>query len=313
MVASTQARGRTNFTVSIEAATGVTTGISAADRATTIQAAVKKNACADDIVLPGHIFPLQAQKGGVLARAGHTEAGVDLPRLAGLESAGVICEIMNEDGTMARLPQLQAFARLHKLKMGTIADLISYRLQHEATINRVSETNVSTAFGAFKMIAYRDEVDSLTHVALVRGEMSAQEPVLVRVHVQQNLLDSFTTDHRAGSWSLHEALQTVAQTGRGVVVVLHQPENPDALPGHLRAVAQKSAGTAQAFTRLPQRDVLRTYGLGCQILRDLGLREICVLGHAARAPAMSGFGLHIADYISTPAEAESHLKRAQKS
>ena len=196
MVSDTQHRRTTNFTVSIEAAEGVTTGISAADRARTIQAAVKKSAKPTDIVQPGHIFPLMAQRGGVLARAGHTEAGVDLARLAGLEPASVICEIMNEDGTMARLPELEQFAGQHGLKIGTIADLIRYRMEHESTIQRVGECTLPTDFGDFRVLAYHDDIGNAVHLALVRGRIGHEQPTLVRVHVQESLLDLFTDVHR---------------------------------------------------------------------------------------------------------------------
>ena len=214
----------TNFTVSIEAAHGVTTGISAADRATTVHAAVKPNAGPRDVVQPGHIFPLMAQRGGVLARAGHTEAGIDLPRLAGLEPASVICEILNEDGGMARLPQLEVFAREHNLKIGTIADLIRYRMENESTVQRVSECHMPTEFGEFRVVAYHDDIGDAAHLALVRGKVARDQPTLVRVHVQSSLLDLFSTAHRGGSWTLRAALARVAQEGKGVVVVLHQHE-----------------------------------------------------------------------------------------
>ena len=234
MVSDTHHRRVTNFTVSIEAAEGVTTGISAADRARTIQAAVKSGAMPSDIVQPGHIFPLMAQRGGVLARAGHTEAGVDLARLAGLEPASVICEIMNEDGTMARLPELEEFAKRHELKIGTIADLIRYRTEHESTIQRVGECLMPTEFGDFRVVAFHDDIGDAVHLALVRGDIHRDRPVLVRVHVQESLLDLVTTAHRAGSWTLHEALAHVTEEGAGVVVILQQEEKPADLVQRIR-------------------------------------------------------------------------------
>jgi 3,4-dihydroxy 2-butanone 4-phosphate synthase/GTP cyclohydrolase II len=283
----------TAFTVSIEAAHGVTTGISAADRATTIQVAVKADARPADIVTPGHVFPLKAQQGGVLARAGHTEAGCDLARLAGAEPAAMICEIMNEDGTMARLPELIEFARIHQLKIGTIADLIRYRMEHEATIQRVGETRLPTEHGKFRLVAYHDDIGDAVHLALVKGEIRKDQPALVRVHVQESLLDLFTDVHRAGPWTLHRALARVAQEQEGVVVILQQEETPADL---VTRIQHLNAQTHAAETH-PSRQVMRTYGLGSQILADLGVGKMRVLGHAMKAPGLSGFGLEIIEHI----------------
>jgi 3,4-dihydroxy 2-butanone 4-phosphate synthase/GTP cyclohydrolase II len=285
----------TAFTVSIEAAQGVTTGISAADRATTIQVAVNPDAKPSDIVTPGHVFPLRAQKGGVLARAGHTEAGCDLARLAGLEPAAVICEIMNEDGTMARLPELREFARQHKLKIGTIADLIHYRMENESTVQRVGEWDMPTDFGDFRVVAYHDDIGDAVHLALIRGALDAGKPALVRVHVQQSLLDLFTDVHRPGTWSLRAALKRVASDGHGVVVILQQEESPAELVQRLRGLQGQGEGIELSSGQ--GRAEMRTYGLGSQILADLGIRKMRVLGHAMKVPAMSGFGLEISEYV----------------
>ncbi len=299
----------TNFTVSIEAAQGVTTGISAADRATTVHAAVKPNAGPRDLVQPGHIFPLMAQRGGVLARAGHTEAGIDLPRLAGLMPASVICEILDEDGGMARLPQLEVFAREHGLKIGTIADLIRYRMENESTVQRVSECHMPTEFGEFRVVAYHDDIGDAAHLALVRGELTRDQPTLVRVHVQSSLLDLFSTAHRGGSWTLRAALARVAQEGRGVVVVLHQHEPAADLLKQVEHFHLQEQGMESAGKRCQQE--LRTYGLGSQILADLGVGKMRVLSNPVKAPGMSGFGLEIVEYISAIAP-EQDIPRALK-
>jgi 3,4-dihydroxy 2-butanone 4-phosphate synthase/GTP cyclohydrolase II len=289
----------TAFTVSIEAAHGVTTGISAADRATTIRAAVRADAKPSDIVTPGHVFPLMARKGGVLARAGHTEAGVDLARLAGVAPASVICEIMNEDGTMSRLPQLEEFAAVHGLKIGTIADLIRYRLENERTIQRVGETTMPTEFGDFRVISYHDDIGDAVHLALVRGDIRREWPTLVRVHVQESLLDLFTTAHRAGTWTLHEALERVAAEGSGVAVILQQAETPADLARRLERF-QRAPERTESVSTEAERTVMRTYGLGSQILADLGVGKMRVLGHSARTPGLSGFGLEVSEYIEGP-------------
>ncbi|MDH5512666.1 MAG: bifunctional 3,4-dihydroxy-2-butanone-4-phosphate synthase/GTP cyclohydrolase II, partial [Gammaproteobacteria bacterium] len=283
MVNDTHHRRATNFTVSIEAAEGVTTGISAADRARTIQSAVRKDAKPADLVQPGHVFPLMAQRGGVLARAGHTEAGVDLARLAGLEPASVICEIMNEDGTMARQPELETFARQHRLKIGTIADLIRYRMEHESTIQRVGECVMPTEFGDFRVIAYHDDIGDSVHLALVKGKIRRGQPTPVRVHVQESLLDLVSTAHRAGSWSLHEALAHVAGEGNGVVVILQQEEKPAGLVQRIRHFQEQGKALESSVAKRGHEE-MRTYGLGSQIIADLGVTRMRVLGHAMKAP-----------------------------
>jgi 3,4-dihydroxy 2-butanone 4-phosphate synthase/GTP cyclohydrolase II len=307
MVNDTQYQRTTNFTISIEAAEDVTTGISAADRATTIQAAVKKDAKPADIVTPGHVFPLMAQQGGVLTRAGHTEAGVDLARLAGAEPASVICEIMNEDGTMARLPELLEFSRKHKLKIGTIADLIRYRLENESTVERVAEGKVPTPFGEFCVIAYHDGIHGDMHLALVKGDIDPDKPTLVRVHVQESLLDLFTTAHRPGSYSLSAALSHVAKEGAGVVVVLREEESANDLSARIAHFSSNAEDTERRKTPGGSK-VLRTYGLGSQILADLGVRKLRVLGHKLKVPAMSGFGLEITEYVEDVSDDKTKKK-----
>lgn len=296
MVNSNQRRNKTRFTLSIEAAEGVTTGISASDRATTIHAATRKSAKPSDVVTPGHIFPVMAQRGGVLARAGHTEAGVDLALLAGLEPASVICEIMNEDGSMARLPELEKFADKHDLKIGTIADLISYRMENESTIQRMARATVATEFGKFRVTAYHDSISDHVHLALVKGKIVRDIPTLVRVHVQGSLLDLFTDAHRAGHWTLHAALKRVAQEGNGVVVILDHAESGENLLQRIQSF-ERQGESLEAPVKKRQQEELRTYGLGSQVLAELGVGKMRVLGQIMKAPAMSGFGLEIVEYI----------------
>ena len=305
MVSDNGSRHSTNFTVSIEAAEGVTTGISAADRATTVRAAVKPDAGPADIVQPGHIFPLMAQRGGVLERAGHTEAGVDLPRLAGLAPASVICEILNEDGSMARQPELEAFAREHGLKIGTIADLIRYRMENESTVQRVAECHMPTDFGEFRAIAYHDDIGDLVHLALVKGDIARDRPTLVRVHVQASLMDAISASHRSGSWTLHGALRRVAREGAGVVVVLDQESSADDMIRQIRHFHRQEQGIELPARR--QQQALRTYGLGSQILADLGVSRMRVLSNPVKTPGLSGFGLEIVEYLS-PEEPGAELR-----
>ncbi|MWV11883.1 3,4-dihydroxy-2-butanone-4-phosphate synthase [Pseudomonas sp. R-28-1W-6] len=282
----------TKFTVSIEAAEGVTTGISAADRARTVQAAVAKHAVADDIVSPGHIFPLMAQPGGVLARAGHTEAACDLARMAGFEPSGVICEIMNDDGTMARRPELEVFAAEHNLKIGTIADLIHYRLIHERTVQRVSEQKIDSELGQFNLVSYRDALDDSVHMALTLGSICAETPTLVRVHNADPLRDLFLVK-QAGRWSLRAAMAEVAKAGSGVVLLLGNPINGPELLAQL----ERSQG---AESKSVSPTTYSTVGAGSQILRDLGVRKMRLLSSPMKFNAISGFDLEVVEYL--PAE-----------
>jgi 3,4-dihydroxy 2-butanone 4-phosphate synthase/GTP cyclohydrolase II len=283
---------RTAFTVSIEAAEGVTTGISAFDRAHTVRTAVKKDARADDLVQPGHIFPLMAQPGGVLTRAGHTEAGCDLARLAGLEPTAVIVEILNEDGTMARRPDLEKFAREHGLKIGTIADLIRYRLQNEHTIERVAEAPLQTEFGEFRLVTYQDSVDNTVHLAMVRGTPDPQQPTLVRVHIRNTLSDVLGAEHPNFGWPLRRALHRIAEEGAGIVVLLRKPESPREL---VQQIVNLTA--APQDEHIDDGHVLRTYGIGAQILSDLGVRKMRVLSAPKRMHAISGFDLEVVEYV----------------
>lgn len=291
MVNDNQSPHRTAFTVSIEAATGVTTGISAADRARTISVAVAADATPQDLVQPGHIFPLQAQPGGVLARAGHTEAGCDLAQLAGLEPAAVICEILKDDGSMARLPDLVAFAQSHGLKIGTIADLIKYRSANESLVTRISSRPIQTAFGAFTLHVYEDRAAHQPHLALVKGSPAADRECLVRVHEPFTVLDAIDMDSLSHSWSLAQALEAVSRHGEGVVVLLNCAPGADVLFAKLtRSAAPSIAGAGAASHQL------RNYGLGAAILRDVGVGKMLVLSQPRKMPSMTGFGLEVTGY-----------------
>ncbi|WP_439887383.1 bifunctional 3,4-dihydroxy-2-butanone-4-phosphate synthase/GTP cyclohydrolase II [Pseudomonas sp. MBLB4123] len=279
----------TKFTVSIEAAEGVTTGISAADRARTVQAAAAKNAKADDIVSPGHIFPLMAQPGGVLARAGHTEAACDLARMGGFEPSGVICEIMNDDGTMARRPELEEFAAEHGIKIGTIADLIHYRLIHERTVERISEQELDTELGHFNLVTYRDAVEGDVHMALTLGSISPEEPTLVRVHNMDPLRDLFMVKQE-GRWSLRAAMAEVAKAGSGVVLLLGNPLTGPDLLAHLERQLGHEHRAANPTT-------YSTVGAGSQILRDLGVRQMRLMSSPMKFNAISGFDLEVVEYL----------------
>lgn len=284
---------RTNFTVSIEAAEGVTTGISAYDRAHTIRAAVAAGARPEDLRQPGHIFPLMAQPGGVLSRAGHTEAGCDLARLAGLEPAAVIVEILNEDGTMARLPDLVKFAVEHSIKIGTIADLIRYRLEKERSVERIAERDIQTEFGAFRLFCYEDHVNSTVHLALVRGNPAGQQAPLVRVHLEETVRDLIGVVEDKHSWSLRGAMQRVASEGSGIIVLLRPDESPLEIAEAVRTSDRASHATDPARGA----QVLRTYGIGAQILRDLGVRNMRVLSAPKQMHGLSAFGLEVAEYV----------------
>jgi len=286
----------TNFTVSIEAAEGVTTGISAADRAKTIQVAVARNAKPSDIVQPGHIFPLKAQKGGVLMRAGHTEAGCDLAQLAGLTPAAVICEIMKDDGTMARLPDLMEFAREHGLKIGTIADLIHYRSQNESIIERVAQRTMQTAYGAFEAIAYRDRPSGGAHLALVHGEFKRELETLVRVHQPVSILDLLETQATTHSWNVASAMAAIKASERGVMVLLNCEESAEQMFSQFAALNMPDRKPLPREARMD----LRTYGIGAQILKDLGVGKMKLLATPRKMPSMIGFDLEVVGYQDRP-------------
>lgn len=295
MVRENQDSLSTNFTVSIEAAAGITTGISAADRAVTVQAAVKADAKPTDVVTPGHIFPLMARAGGVLTRAGHTEAGCDLARLAGFEPASVIVEVMNEDGTMARRADLEVFAKEHNIKLGTIADLIEYRLKNEKTVERVSECKLPTDLGDFNLIAYEDSLDFKAHFALVYGKVDYSQPVLVRVHLQDTLCDAFGSRRAECGWSLQNAMQQVAQAGAGIIVVLRKNEEAAELLDKISHYQMADRGIEVPDNKV--EDDAKTFGLGAQILADLGAKQLKVIGSRWKLNALSGFGLEVVEYI----------------
>ena len=281
----------TAFTVSIEAAEGVTTGISAADRARTVQVAVAPNAQAVDLVQPGHIFPLQAVEGGVLMRAGHTEAGCDLAGMAGCSPAAVICEIMKDDGTMARLPDLQMFAAEHGLKIGTIADLIEHRSRHESLVKKLGTRTMNTAFGEFSVTAFSDEPSGALHLALVKGQWKPEDSIAVRVHEPLSVLDALEVGRAMHSWSLEASLRHIAQAGAGVAVLLNCGESA----AQLLAQFEGTARSAQAPER--GRMDLRTYGVGAQILRECGVLKMQLMGNPRRMPSMTGYGLEITGYL----------------
>ena len=289
MVANNRSQLGTNFTVSIEAARGVTTGISAADRARTVQAAVKREARPEDLVQPGHIFPLMAQKGGVLVRAGHTEAGCDLAQLAGLVPAAVICEVLRDDGEMARLPDLLDFAARYGLKVGTISDLIHYRGRTESLVMRVAERPVDTPCGRFRIVAYSDLTANEVHLALVKGDVTPGKEILVRVHEPLSVMDLLDAASHTHSWNLNEALRTVAAAGSGVIVLLHRSETGQALLSRLQM--------AQSDPATPPKMDLRTYGIGAQILKDLGVTKMKLMAMPRKMPSMAGFDLEVSGYL----------------
>jgi 3,4-dihydroxy 2-butanone 4-phosphate synthase/GTP cyclohydrolase II len=286
----------TNFTVSIEAAEGVTTGISAADRARTIQVAVAKHAKPSDIVQPGHVFPVKAQKGGVLLRAGHTEAGCDFAELAGLMPAAVICEIMKDDGTMARLPDLIEFAREHGLKIGTIADLIHYRSQHESIVERIAERAMQTVHGAFNAIIYRDKPSGGAHLALVHGDIAPQFETLVRVHQPVSILDLLETQATTHSWNMASAMAAIKASERGAMVLLNCEGSAEQMFAHFAALNKTDAPLKPHGARMD----LRTYGIGAQILKDIGVRRMKLMASPRKMPSMAGFDLEIVGYQTKP-------------
>ena len=316
MVSRNSARFACNFTVSIEAAKGVTTGISAYDRALTIQAAVGVDAKPDDLVTPGHIFPIKAQAGGVLTRAGHTEAGVDMARLCGYEPSSVICEILKDDGNMARLPDLIEYSRKHGLKIGTIADLISYRLKNNPTVRRVSENYLDLKQGRFRSFVYHDVEKGGTHLALVKGEIVPGRVMPVRVHIHRGLLDVVLSPSSPWSWTLENAIQAISGLEAGVIVILSYNENLEELVSRISLHGDKIA--------VKSRDVesteinrhhdshprnLRMLGAGGQILADLHVNRILALGRKKKAHGLSGFGLEVLDYVETPQQLKNWNER----
>jgi 3,4-dihydroxy 2-butanone 4-phosphate synthase/GTP cyclohydrolase II len=295
MVSDTDRHHATNFTISIEAAEGITTGISAHDRARTIQAAVAPGAKPENLSQPGHIFPIMAQPGGVLTRAGHTEAGCDLARLAGLEPAAAIVEILKEDGSMARRPDLEKFAKAHGIKIGTIADLIRYRLDTEQNVERIAEEVIQTEHGDFTMICYDDHVNRAVHVALVKGDLGSVDTPLVRVHIQDTLGDVIGVQSRSLGWPLSSAIERIGKEEVGAIVLLRDQESSRNFMDSVETLGQHRD---ELEKRRSGDEVLRTYGIGAQILRDLGLSKIRVLSAPKHMYAISGFDLEITEYVS---------------
>ncbi|WP_289118093.1 bifunctional 3,4-dihydroxy-2-butanone-4-phosphate synthase/GTP cyclohydrolase II [uncultured Idiomarina sp.] len=293
MVRENGAQFSTNFTVSIEAAEGVSTGISAADRACTVQAAIAKDAKPSDIVQPGHIFPIKARAGGVLTRAGHTEAGCDFARLAGLEPSSVIVEILNEDGTMARRPDLEKFAKEHKLKIGTIADLIEYRNLNESIIKRIAKRRLPTQYGDFDLLTYKDSISENLHYALTKGDIDRDKPALVRVHVHNAFADLLQFDCSASkSWSFPSAMEKIAKEG-GILAIISSNE----FSGSLVTTVQRFENASTLVDYKEQN--IRNIGLGSQILSDLGVESIRLMSVPKKYPALSGFGLKITEFVGT--------------
>ncbi|HEX2565727.1 MAG TPA: bifunctional 3,4-dihydroxy-2-butanone-4-phosphate synthase/GTP cyclohydrolase II [Burkholderiales bacterium] len=291
MVEQNRSRHGTNFTVSIEAAEGISTGISAHDRALTIKVAASADAGPEDIVQPGHVFPLIAHPGGVLVRAGHTEACCDLARLAGLSPAAVLCEIMRDDGTMARMPDLLEFAAQHRLKIGTIADLIEYRSRNESLVQRAAERNIATAWGTFHLVSYRDLALGAVHLALVLGKMNPRDEVLVRVHEPLSVIDLLDAGQGTHSWGVGEALGAIRDAGRGVMLLLNCSETSEALEARLSDSRLPRAGRGMD---------LRLYGIGAQILRELGVGRMRLMAAPRKMPSMAGFGLEVTGYADFP-------------
>ena len=294
MVEETDQHHMTNFTVSIEATKGITTGISAHDRAKTVQTAVAKNASPDHLSQPGHIFPIMSQPGGVLTRAGHTEAGCDLARLAGFEPAATIVEILNEDGSMARRADLEGFSIKHDIKIGTIADLIRYRLEKERYVERIAKKQVNTDYGNFTLYCYDDQVNQAVHVALVKGELKANDEPLVRVHIQDTLGDVLGVQASALGWPINDAIKRISQEETGIVVILREQESS-------RNLMESVEGLSKKIDQLKEKrvtdDSLRTYGIGAQILRDLGIKKMRVLSAPKQMYAISGFDLKVTEYV----------------
>jgi 3,4-dihydroxy 2-butanone 4-phosphate synthase/GTP cyclohydrolase II len=300
MVEQNRSRHGTNFTVSIEAAEGIATGISAHDRALTVKVASSVNAKPEDIVQPGHVFPLIAQEGGVLVRAGHTEACCDLARLAGLAPAAVLCEIMRDDGSMARLPDLLEFAAEHKLKIGTIADLIEHRGRNESLVQRGAQRDISTPWGDFSLVSYRDLAVGSLHLALVLGKTDPKKETLVRVHEPLSILDLLDSAKSTHSWSVGDALQAIQTAGNGVVVLMNCSQPAEALEAGLEQVRPPKAGRSMD---------LRLYGIGAQILRDLGVGRMRLMAAPRKMPSMAGFGLEVVGYLSGPSAASGNVAK----
>ncbi|WP_028585209.1 bifunctional 3,4-dihydroxy-2-butanone-4-phosphate synthase/GTP cyclohydrolase II [Desulfogranum mediterraneum] len=314
MVPNNQSPYGTGFTISIEARTGVSTGISAADRARTIEAAVDPNAAPRDIISPGHIFPLRAREGGVLVRTGQTEGSVDLARIAGMRNAGIICEIMNEDGTMARMPDLEIFAREHGIKIATIADLVAYRLRKDRLVERAAEARLPTTHaGQFRVIAYTNQVDGFEHVALVMGDVDTEEPVMVRVHSECLTGDVFGSARCDCGPQLHAAMRMVEQEGRGVVLYMRQEGRGIGLVNKLKAYELQDCDgldTVEANTRLGFKPDLRDYGVGAQILRDLGIRQMRLLtNNPKKIIGLEGYGLKVSDRLPIEIPGEKDNQR----
>ena len=301
MVQDNQSPYETAFTVSIEARHGVTTGISAADRARTIQVAAARDVKPEDIVSPGHIFPLRARRGGVLVRTGQTEGSVDIAKLAGLNPAGVICEIMKDDGTMARMPDLEKFAETHNLKIATIADLVAYRLQKDTLVHRAAETKLPTRYGGeFRLIAYTNDVDDAEHVALVKGEIDPEKEIMVRVHSECLTGDVFGSLRCDCGGQLQAAMRMVARAGNGVILYMHQEGRGIGLVNKLKAYALQDKGldTVEANLELGFKADLRDYGIGAQILRDLGIRKMRLMtNNPKKIVGLEGYGLEVIDRI----------------
>ena len=289
---------RTAFTVSVDVRAGITTGVSSVDRAATIRALANPASVAADFVRPGHIFPLRSRRGGVLVRAGHTEAAVDLCRLAGLTAVGVLCEVMNDDGTMARRPQLQEFARRHTLKIGTISDIIRHRLHTERTVERISEQSVQTELGEFRLYAYQDDVSLQMHLALAHGRLEGPDTPLVRVHLADTLRDLFGVQGATRAWTLRAAMQRIVEAGNGVVVLLRSQESARELADAVRSFAAAPASpAAESTVEAAEGRVLRTFGVGAQILKDLGVRRMRVLSAPKQMHGISAFGLEVEGYV----------------